>query len=85
MTSTQNRVEPAAALAQVDHAILELVRTRRALSHELLGDGGVSAQQSIFPRAFRVDEVVELYVQELGLPAELLARSILNVCRSTQT
>jgi hypothetical protein len=85
MTSAPNRIEPAVALAQVDHAILELVRTRRALSHELLGHGGASRQQSIFPRTFRVDEVVELYVQELGPPAELLARSILNVCRPTET
>jgi hypothetical protein len=82
MTSTPNGVDPVLVLAHVDHAILELVRVRRALSRELVVDDGLPAAQAMFPPEFRVDEVVQLYVRALGPPAELVARSILNVCRA---
>jgi hypothetical protein len=80
MTSTAGDDGPVAALAHLDHAILELVRARRALTRELLVDDG-PPQRAILPSSLRVDEVVQLYVRELGPPAELVARSILNLCR----
>ena len=68
------------SIREVDREIIRLLEARCRLVRDLPDEPAPNPVG--YPAAFAVDQVVCDYSGHLGGPGELLARAVLNVCRS---
>lgn len=68
-----------ARIAEIDGRLLDLLRLRLELSRTLLRPPGSGARDE----RVEAGHMVARYTEALGPPAELVARSVWNLCRAS--